>query len=386
MSKSHRPASSVMVRCWSRCTTMDSTTSSLGGLTRASDAVSHADAPILDRAIVEKAITAAVRAPSLHNTQPWQWRWQDDLLEVRADRTRQLRVADPDGHSLLISCGAAVELTALALTAYGVAASLSLLPDDADPDLLARFEGTFRGKPDESAAEQLRAAGGRRSDRRVFGPDAVAPDVIERLRVAAQASAVYAHFPVREQESLELAVAISRADRSQRDDPAYAAELAQWIRRDPMTLDGVPSSVIPAVAADDPRHTDIPLRDFEIGIAGTQLIQTGADERPLIAVIFTNADNDRERLRAGQSMMRLMVVAELEGLASCPLSQSVDLLAFRSQLRTVMSWRRYPQMMLRLGQRPASDPPPLTSRRPVGDVLTVAHELKPSRSSRRSAP
>ncbi len=56
-------------------------------------------------------------------------------------------------------------------------------------------------------------------------------------------------------------------------------------------------------------------------------------------------------------MMRLMIQAELDGLASCPLSQSVDLLFFRSQLRTLMSWTGYPQMMLRLGHRPDTPAP-----------------------------
>ncbi len=96
------------------------------------------------------------------------------------------------------------------------------------------------------------------------------------------------------------------------------------------------------------------------------------DERPLIGVIFTDIDSERERLRAGQAMMRLMVQAELDGIASCPLSQSVDLLAFRSRLRMLMSWTGHPQMMLRLGQKPEATPAPLTARRPVSDVLIMS--------------
>ncbi|MDP9092648.1 MAG: nitroreductase [Actinomycetota bacterium] len=331
----------------------------------------------LDRDAAEAVVALASRAPSLHNTQPWHWQLQDGRLTLRADRSRQLRVADPDGHSLHVSCGAAAELTQLALAARGWIVDTSLLPDPADPDLLASFRLTSHEEPNQEAAQQIGAAGRRRSERRVFGPRPVSSHEIERLREAAQAPAVYAHFPLRADENLELAVAISRADTSERDDPAYAAEMAEWVRRDPGRPDGVPTSVIPAVPDDQPRHTDIPLRDFELGIPGTQLISTGIDERPLIAVIFTDGDNPVERLRAGGSMMRLMIQAELDGLATCALSQAVDLLFFRSQLRTVMSWTGYPQMLLRLGQRPESVPPPLTARRPVGDVLTVANPPQP---------
>jgi len=333
----------------------------------------------LDRGAVEAVVALACRAPSLHNTQPWQWHLQDGVLDLRADRSRQLRVADPDGHSLLISCGAAAELTQLALTAQGWMVDAALLPDPGDPDLLARFHPTSYGKRNDEAAQRTEAAGRRRSERRVFGPRSVSPEESERLREAAQASAVYANFPSRADENLELAVAISRADRSERDDPAYAAEMAQWVRRDPDRPDGVPTSVIPAVPVGRPRHTDIPLRDFELGIPGTQLISAGIDERPLIGVIFTDGDSPLERLRAGGSMMRLMIQAELEGLATCALSQAVDLLFFRSQLRTVMSWIGYPQMMVRVGQKPDTAAAPLTARRPVNDVVTFGPDHRAER-------
>jgi nitroreductase len=339
------------------------------GHNRLTDVEPPADVATAARDDIAAVIASASRAPSVHNTQPWRWRLDGTVLDLLADRTRQLQVADPDGHSLLISCGAAAELTGLSLAAQGWSTTTALLPDPTDPDLLARFQLTSHGTPDLAADQRSAAASRRRSDRRVFGPEPIAPEVIERLRVAAQTPGTYAHFALRSDESLDLAVAISRADRSERDDPAYAAEMAEWVRRDPATPDGVPASVIPELDDDHPRHTDIPLRDFEVGIAGSQLISAGVDERPLIAVIFTETDSPLQRLEAGRSMMRLMIAAELDGIASCPLSQSLDLLSFRSQLRTLMAWPGYPQMMLRLGMKPTSAPPPLTARRPVQDVL-----------------
>lgn len=328
----------------------------------------------IPRAAVESAVASACRAPSIHNTQPWRWTLHDAVLDVRADRSRQLHVADRDGHSLLISCGAAAELTELALHAQGWAVQTSLMPDPADPDLLCRLRLVTRSEPNLTTVAELDAAGERRSERRAFGAEPVPAEVIERLRGACASPGVYAHFPSRANESLDLAVAISNADRSQRDDPAYAAEMAKWTHRDDLSRDGVPASVIPQVAAGAPRHTDIPLRDFEAGIPGAQLITPDIDERPLIAVIFTESDDELQRLRAGQAMMRLMIRAELDGIASCPLSQSVDLLSFRSQLRTLMSWTGHPQMMLRLGQKPTDPPAPLTPRRSVDEVLTIRRD------------
>src|SRR3954469_19724852 len=83
--------------------------------------------PTLDD--VRSAVGLATRAPSIHNTQPWRWRLDGDVLELRADRARQLRQLDPDGRSLLISCGGALYLAELGLAARGWAVEVSRLPD-----------------------------------------------------------------------------------------------------------------------------------------------------------------------------------------------------------------------------------------------------------------
>jgi hypothetical protein len=57
--------------------------------------------------VLAAAARSALRAPSVFNTQPWRWVLEGDVLELRADRQRQLAAADPFGNMLLASCGAA---------------------------------------------------------------------------------------------------------------------------------------------------------------------------------------------------------------------------------------------------------------------------------------
>ena len=181
-------------------------------------------------------------------------------------------------------------------------------------------------------------------------------------------------FPDRGDQRIDLAAAVSWADRVERDDEAYLAEMERWLH-DP---DVQPrptasrSSAIPHVPADAPRHTDLPTRDFEIGVTGRQLIERDVDENPLIAVVFTTADSAREQLWAGHAMMRLMLQAELAGLASCPLSQAVDFAAFRTRVQGLMGWVGQPQMMLRVGHPVTpTDQLPHTPRRGAQAVLEV---------------
>lgn len=324
-----------------------------------------------DRATVEAVVAVAERAPSIHNTQPWRWELRPEGLLLLADRARQLSVADPDGHSLLISCGAALALTELALQAAGWQVDAVRFPEPDDPDVLARFTPVARAEPDREITEQVDAALARFSDRRPFSSEELSADAVESIRAATDGDGVHVDFPMHPDQRVDLAVAVSWADRVERDDDEYIAEMKRWLRDpDVHSQDGVPIDVVPHVTAGHPRHTDVPLRDFEVGVTGRQLIISDVDERPLVAVILTAADLPADQLAAGEAMIRLMIRAHLLGLASCPLSQAVDLVAFRTRVKTLMGWQGLPQMMLRVGHptQPAGVQP-RTPRRAVSDVL-----------------
>ena len=145
------------------------------------------------------------------------------------------------------------------------------------------------------------------------------------------------------------------------------------------TSDGIPLDTVPHVSDDHPRHTDVPVRDFEVGVSGRQLIERDIDERPLIGVVFTDSDMPVDQLRSGGGMMRLMIEAELLGLASCSLSQAVDLTAFRGRLQGLMGWTGYPQMMLRIGH-PAETAQQFRARR-VGQHPTSFRFLLTSKAA-----
>lgn len=53
---------------------------------------------------------AAAAAPSMHNAQPWLFRYfrRGRTFEIRADFERTMPHSDPDTRSLYVGCGAAV--------------------------------------------------------------------------------------------------------------------------------------------------------------------------------------------------------------------------------------------------------------------------------------
>src|SRR5690554_3741335 len=88
---------------------------------------------------LRRAVVRATRAPSVHNTQPWRFVRRDDVLEVYADWTRRLRVLDPSGRQLLLSCGCAVFNARVALAEAGFTSEVERFPAPDRSELVARL-------------------------------------------------------------------------------------------------------------------------------------------------------------------------------------------------------------------------------------------------------
>src|SRR3954470_23086439 len=124
---------------------------------------------------LDEAVEHALRAPSVHNTQPWRWRVDDadGVVELYADRGRHLSATDPDGRDLLISCGAALDHLVVALAHAGLRATTLRFPDPDNSRHLATVQ--VSGTGDAEAAALFPAIHRRHTDRRRFSHRPVPP-------------------------------------------------------------------------------------------------------------------------------------------------------------------------------------------------------------------
>ncbi|MFL6127913.1 MAG: Acg family FMN-binding oxidoreductase [Mycobacteriales bacterium] len=314
----------------------------------------------------------AVRAPSIHNTQPWRWVLDGEVLSLFADRSRQLTAADPDGRAVLLSCGGALSLAVLRLAAAGWMTVVDRLPEGAG-GVLARIRVVGRSDPEPVMVARATAAERRHTERRPFRAEPVPAGLLDELVRAADDGQVYAFAVQQADQRLDLAVAMSWADRVESEDPAYRAELAHWVGpRAAAAGEGVPASAVPHVSAGRPRRTEVPVRDFEAGARGELEVAGDVDEQPAYLVLLSGTDGPQQRLRAGEAYLRVSVEAVRLGLASSAMTQAVDLPGVRERFRALMDWADHPQMVLRVGYPPAEPVTEQTPRRPLSEVFTVA--------------
>jgi hypothetical protein len=317
----------------------------------------------LDAATLEKLISAALAAPSIHNSQPWRFRFDSasTTIEVHAAAERMLRHTDPSGLALHLSAGAAVFNLRVAVAHFGWEPVVRLLPRPVEPGFLAaiRLAGPQRPGRVDGGAELYEALWRRRSSRFPF----TGPPVPEALRTeivnAVTSEGALLAFPGPRETSRILELTAD-AERYAATDPGRSAESRAWVRNG--GDDGIPALAL------GPRDATgrVPVRDFTAGRAAPLQGDEPFEEQPAIGVLGTVHDNPADWLRAGQGLERALLVATTRGVRASLFSQAVEWSEVRWALRDPRGGTAHVHMLIRFGYGPEG---PATPRRPVGEVL-----------------
>ena len=320
---------------------------------------------------LRRAAVRATLAPSVHNTQPWRFVLAGDALEIYADPARQLRVLDPSGRQMLISCGCALFNARVSLAASGLYAHVERTPDPARNDLVARVTAT--AVPDTirpgagSLARLDSSIDTRRSNRRRFSDDTVPGWIVDALVSAAAAEGAQLMPITRLEDRLSVAIESQRADAQENADPAYRAELRIWTNGGHLRDDGVPSSAIPYAGAE--AHDDIPVREFDTTGAGELPTETRSSMNQCLLLLGTDTDTPAAWLRAGEALQHTLLETARHGYAASPFTQLIEMPNTRAMIRRELRLTMHPHVLLRIGHAPTT---PATRRRRLIDMLTEA--------------
>jgi nitroreductase len=318
--------------------------------------------------IARFVVEAAVNAPSVNNTQPWWFYGADHEIGLHADDERRLRVADPDGREMMISCGAALFTARVALRYLGIVPKVRVLPEQGLPTLVAKINWTETAPVTESERELFAAIPRRRTHRGGFDAEPLPEGLLAMLIDETAKERATLRILSDEAQRHALAAVVEAADFALRRDPARAREEYSWApppgsaRRD-----GVPATAYPA--RQERIEPNFPARDFAHG-HGWGLPPSGQGQlhrtAGAVAVLTTQSDRPDDWIGAGQALQRILLLATSCGISAALHSQPLEISQLRDFIGDQFCDRAHAQMVLRFG---TTGEVAVSVRRPVDDVL-----------------
>ncbi|MGW1344442.1 Acg family FMN-binding oxidoreductase [Kribbella sp. NPDC002412] len=304
-------------------------------------------------------LRAAVAAPSMHNTQPWRFRFHGGAVEVYRDRSRELPAEDPDRRMLFVSLGAAILNLRVEAAARGYGSRVRHLMDLRRPDLVAVVELA----PVRSDRLGLLAPYviHRRSNRGPFSAERLPAQLRAELGLSARVEGAELQWIDKPGRRWWLRLATNDAMAADDEDQARTAERRRWVGGD-RAADGVPSSALgPRVAGGNAVVRELAATEADLARPVADF-----EPEPQLAVLVTRHDGPIEWLRAGQALERVLLEATARGVSTSLLNQAIEHEQLRRQVIDPLGpWLR-PQAVIRFGYGEAVA---ATPRRPLDDVV-----------------
>jgi nitroreductase len=325
----------------------------------------HQDA--IGAAEISDLITLACRAPSLHNSQPWNWEIDGTTLHLFAFPDRFDRRTMATDHEVLLSCGAALDHLQVAAVAAGWSSTVVRYPDTRNHHHLASTTFHRAERVSDHARVLGKAIGLRRTDRLAFDAPEPWDDIANLLESIVNASV--AHLDIVDDSGRPALAEASRRCEDERrlQDDTYDTELEWWTGYFGVA-DAIPSTAIPSTS--EAAHVDV-ARAFPTYGFGDARPKIRRD-RSKILVLSTYDDSRDVVLRCGEILSRVLLECTAFGLATCTLTHMIERHAAREDIRRITGCRGEPQVLVRVGRAPAVEPsPPPTPRFPLSTVLRI---------------
>lgn len=282
---------------------------------------------MLDRNLFEALIAEASLAPSVHNIQPTRWRLLSaDTVLLLEDGQRRLPAADPTGHDVRLSHGAALEGLSLACGRHGLRIAQVALDERQDDAtglrVIARLTLASGGAADPLAS----AVAGRRSWRGRFPPaNAELQKALHKLAAEPDLLIVPPGSAV-----VEIAELADRAGFHFLCEDAHRRELLAWMRlsrrhprydRDGLNAEAMALGSVEAVGASLVLGPLFPLLK-RLGLAEPLTRERAKTAAGAIALFHRPLGEDP--LETGRAFYRAWLAITACGLGACPISVLAD--------------------------------------------------------------
>ncbi len=303
----------------------------------------------------QKFVELANLAPSVHNTQPLLWSFQDNKITLILDHARLLRTGDPTGHDALLGAGCSLFAASIALENQGYSIKTIETNDRVNKEQNTEIAHItiHTCEPDKGYNSRLKALQSRQVERRGFLP--VPLDIMKKLdsQIANNDDFTLLTDRVEIEQLSEwndfASVEIMRAR-------AFRLELLEWMRLKPDAdnywHDGLNQEAL-GFASMEARATPLVLKTLYPLIDKIKLSHKLLSEKTTTltsaGVLLFHPQIETNPIAQGQSLMKAWLVLSSLGISAWPMASVGDHSETRKEIE-----RRYevdPSRFLRLALR-----------------------------------
>ena len=313
--------------------------------------------------LVELVRFAALAANG-HNAQPWKFRLDAAKVSVLPDFTRRTQVVDPDDHHLFVSLGCAAENLSIAAHATGRSTDVSFGSGSQTKIDIALGKGPVR----DVALQQAILL--RQSTRSEYDGQEISASEINLLQAAAQQEGVSVLIFTKASDREAILEFVVEANSAQMDDPAFVAELRNWIRLSPKQALAKPDGLFAACTGNPvaPAWIAEPLfgmffqKDNENDKYRAQIRSSAG-----IAVFVGDTEDPEHWVKVGRSFQSFALQSTALGIRNAHINQPIEVAQVRPEFARWLGMpNARPDLVVRFGRARAL---PMSLRRPAAEVM-----------------
>lgn len=290
----------------------------------------------------------AILAPSGHNTQPWKFRFENNILLIMPDFSRNRPAVDPDNRELFISLGCAVKNFEIAADYFGVMYEKKYLGENIE----FSFVDGQRESKNETLFESILKRSTNRGD---YEMKRLPSEVLDKVR---DLKATVVTDEETKQKIAEIAYASNKVWYKSKQ---LVEELDYWLSDDIESgNDGVPTGMLNLykIAVDLKQFLSKDSLEAENKALREKKL---AMDAPAIIVVSSKLEDIESWIKAGEKYEQISLSLASKGISNGFFNTIIELNTQRKKLENVLGGNTKPQLIMRAGY--AKEEAPKSPRR-----------------------
>jgi len=308
------------------------------------------------RMIIEEIIETARFAPSVHNSQPWEFEIIENSIIIHRSKKRVLASGDPIGRETWISIGCVLEAIVLTAKAYGIKTREPIIIKES---ISLEFSNLHRVNVDSRNNNILKLIKSRYSDRSRYEKRFLKDREIERILSFKSYDSTTLNLVLNHEEISSISSLVKKGVKVALSSPDFRNELTEYV---------IPPLVM--------KKTGIPTKSLRIkpfiGLIELMLIKFGLNiskrandeykrwsNSPAIVCISAAGDSKIHWINAGRTYYKSLILITDLGLSNSTSAAPVEAFDFHADIEQILGSNYRLQALYRVGYsnaRPAPAP------------------------------